>query len=65
MTSYDAIIIGTGQAGPALARRLTGSGMQVAIVERGRFTSSLMLSAPRFSTQIPETGLPIRMGRGT
>src|SRR5438874_6244024 len=37
MTRYDAIIIGTGQAGPALARRLTGSGMQVAIVERGRF----------------------------
>ena len=37
MTSYDAIIIGTGQAGPALARRLAGSGMQVAIIERGRF----------------------------
>lgn len=37
MTSYDAIIIGTGQAGPALARRLAGSGMKVAIVERGRF----------------------------
>jgi pyruvate/2-oxoglutarate dehydrogenase complex dihydrolipoamide dehydrogenase (E3) component len=37
MTSYDAIIIGTGQAGPALARRLVGSGMKIAIVERGRF----------------------------
>jgi pyruvate/2-oxoglutarate dehydrogenase complex dihydrolipoamide dehydrogenase (E3) component len=37
MTAYDAIIIGTGQAGPALARRLAGSGMQVAVVERGRF----------------------------
>src|SRR5215468_3580229 len=37
MTRYDAIIIGTGQAGPALARRLAGSGMQVAIAERGRF----------------------------
>ena len=37
MTSYDAIIIGTGQAGPALARRLAGAGMKVAIVERGRF----------------------------
>jgi pyruvate/2-oxoglutarate dehydrogenase complex dihydrolipoamide dehydrogenase (E3) component len=37
MTRYDAIIIGTGQAGPALARRLAGSGMQVAIIERGRF----------------------------
>src|SRR5690348_2281755 len=37
MATYDAIIIGTGQAGPALARRLAGSGMQVAIIERGRF----------------------------
>jgi pyruvate/2-oxoglutarate dehydrogenase complex dihydrolipoamide dehydrogenase (E3) component len=37
MTRYDAIIIGTGQAGPALTRRLAGSGMQVAIIERGRF----------------------------
>jgi pyruvate/2-oxoglutarate dehydrogenase complex dihydrolipoamide dehydrogenase (E3) component len=37
MTDYDAIIIGTGQAGPALARRLAGSGMRIAIIERGRF----------------------------
>jgi pyruvate/2-oxoglutarate dehydrogenase complex dihydrolipoamide dehydrogenase (E3) component len=32
---YDAIVIGTGQAGPFLAVRLAGSGMRVAIVERG------------------------------
>lgn len=37
MTSYDAIIIGTGQAGPPLARRLASRGMKVAILERGRF----------------------------
>ena len=38
MTSnYDAIIIGTGQAGPSLAVRLAGAGMQVAIIERKRF----------------------------
>ena len=36
-TSYDAIIIGTGQAGPTLANRLTGAGMKVAIIERGKF----------------------------
>jgi len=36
-TRYDAIIIGTGQAGPPLAGRLTGAGMKVAIAERGRF----------------------------
>jgi pyruvate/2-oxoglutarate dehydrogenase complex dihydrolipoamide dehydrogenase (E3) component len=37
MADYDAIIIGTGQAGPSLARRLAGSGQKVAIIERGRF----------------------------
>jgi pyruvate/2-oxoglutarate dehydrogenase complex dihydrolipoamide dehydrogenase (E3) component len=37
MAIYDAIIIGTGQAGAPLARRLAGAGMKVAIVERGRF----------------------------
>lgn len=37
MAAYDAIIIGTGQAGPALARRIAGQGMKVAVVERGRF----------------------------
>lgn len=37
MANFDAIIIGTGQAGPALARRLAGAGMKVAIAERGRF----------------------------
>src|SRR5215475_673790 len=36
-TTYDAIIIGTGQAGPALAVRLAGAGMKVAIIERKRF----------------------------
>jgi pyruvate/2-oxoglutarate dehydrogenase complex dihydrolipoamide dehydrogenase (E3) component len=34
---FDAIIIGTGQAGPFLASRLAAAGMTVAIVERGRF----------------------------
>jgi pyruvate/2-oxoglutarate dehydrogenase complex dihydrolipoamide dehydrogenase (E3) component len=34
---FDAIVIGTGQAGPPLAARLAAAGMQVAIVERGRF----------------------------
>ena len=36
-TAYDAVIIGTGQAGPALARRLAAAGRSVAIVERGLF----------------------------
>ena len=36
-TSFDAIVMGTGQAGPSLAGRLAGEGMTVAIVERHRF----------------------------
>ena len=35
--TYDAIIIGTGQSGPALARRLSDAGWRVAVVERKRF----------------------------
>jgi len=34
---YDAIIIGTGQAGPYLASRLAGAGQKVAIIERKFF----------------------------
>jgi pyruvate/2-oxoglutarate dehydrogenase complex dihydrolipoamide dehydrogenase (E3) component len=37
MTDYDAIIIGTGQAGPSLALRLAAGGHRVAVIERGRF----------------------------
>jgi len=36
-TSYDAIIIGTGQAGPSLAGRFAGAGRRVAIIERKLF----------------------------
>ena len=36
-TRYDAIVIGTGQSGPALARRLTQAGRKVAVIERKRF----------------------------
>ena len=36
-SKYDAIIIGTGQAGPSLAVRLAGMGMKVAIIERKWF----------------------------
>jgi pyruvate/2-oxoglutarate dehydrogenase complex dihydrolipoamide dehydrogenase (E3) component len=34
---FDAIIIGTGQSGPALAARLSSEGRKVAILERKRF----------------------------
>jgi len=34
---FDAIIIGTGQAGPSLAARFAAAGMDVAIIERHKF----------------------------
>ena len=36
-TRFDALIIGTGQAGPPLAARLSKAGMKVAVIERKRF----------------------------
>jgi pyruvate/2-oxoglutarate dehydrogenase complex dihydrolipoamide dehydrogenase (E3) component len=37
MPDHDAIVIGTGQSGPALARRLAAAGQKVAVVERKFF----------------------------
>src|SRR5262245_60672049 len=37
MKHYDAIIIGTGQSGPSLARRLSAAGKRVAVIERKLF----------------------------
>jgi len=36
-TTFDALIIGTGQAGPFLAVRLSAAGMKVAVVEENKF----------------------------
>lgn len=36
-TTFDALIIGTGQAGPSLAARLSAAGMKVAVVEKNKF----------------------------
>jgi pyruvate/2-oxoglutarate dehydrogenase complex dihydrolipoamide dehydrogenase (E3) component len=35
--NFDAIVIGTGQAGPPLAARLSAAGKTVAVIERGKF----------------------------
>ncbi len=37
MKHFDAIIIGTGQAGPSLAAKLAGAGKKIAIIERNLF----------------------------
>lgn len=41
---FDAIVIGTGQAGPSLASRMTGEGMKVAVIERHLFGGSCVNS---------------------
>src|SRR5580692_1565471 len=65
MAAFDAIIIGTGQAGPALARRMAGTGMKVAIIERGRFggtcvntgcTPTKTLVASAYAAQLARRG---------
>jgi pyruvate/2-oxoglutarate dehydrogenase complex dihydrolipoamide dehydrogenase (E3) component len=72
MATYDAIIIGTGQAGPALARRLVGSGMKVAIIERGRFggtcvntgcTPTKTLVASAYAAHVARRGSGYESGR--
>jgi pyruvate/2-oxoglutarate dehydrogenase complex dihydrolipoamide dehydrogenase (E3) component len=37
MRNYDAIVIGTGQSGPSMARRLVAAGKKVAVIERKFF----------------------------
>src|ERR1700730_18417738 len=37
MNTHDAIIIGTGQAGPSLAARFSKAGMKIAVIERKLF----------------------------
>jgi pyruvate/2-oxoglutarate dehydrogenase complex dihydrolipoamide dehydrogenase (E3) component len=72
MNRYDAIIIGTGQAGPTLAERLANAGMHVAVIERGHFggtcvnngctpTKTLIASAyvARLAQRAAEYGLEV------
>ena len=37
MRNYDSIVIGTGQSGPSMARRLVATGQKVAVIERKFF----------------------------
>ena len=34
---FDAIVVGAGQAGPAVAARCSQEGLRVALIERGHF----------------------------
>jgi len=65
MKQFDAIIIGTGQAGPPLAARFAGSGRTVAIIERHKFggtcvntgcTPTKTLVASAYATHVARRG---------
>jgi pyruvate/2-oxoglutarate dehydrogenase complex dihydrolipoamide dehydrogenase (E3) component len=71
-SSFDAIVIGSGQAGPPLAARLSGAGMKVAVIEQANFggtcvnngcipTKTLVASAyaARFARRAGEYGVEI------
>jgi cation diffusion facilitator CzcD-associated flavoprotein CzcO len=58
MPDFDAIIIGTGQAGPSLAFRLAGAGMKVAVVERHLVGGTY--SRPRYSSGTPALRSPAK-----
>lgn len=38
--TFDAIVIGTGQAGPSIASRMSRDGLKVAVIERQLFGGS-------------------------
>ena len=70
--NFDAIVIGTGQAGPALAARFAGAGMKVAVIEKAKFggtcvndgctpTKTMVASAyaARLATRAAEYGVEI------
>jgi pyruvate/2-oxoglutarate dehydrogenase complex dihydrolipoamide dehydrogenase (E3) component len=76
-TTFDALVIGTGQAGPALAARLSGAGMKVAVVEEDRFggtcvnngctpTKAMVASAyaAHLARRAPEYGVRVDAGAG-
>jgi pyruvate/2-oxoglutarate dehydrogenase complex dihydrolipoamide dehydrogenase (E3) component len=76
MQKYDAIIIGTGQAGPPLAARLVDAGMKVAVIERKSFggtcvntgcipTKTLIASAYAAKVARRATDFGDRLGGGT
>ena len=52
---FDAIIIGTGQAGPPLAERFVAAGMTVAIIERNKFGGTCVNT----DAYLPRRSLPV------
>src|SRR5262249_12289329 len=64
MASYDAIVIGAGQAGPSLAARLAGAGMRVAIIERHLFGGTCVNTGCTPTKTLVASAYAMHMARG-
>ena len=62
MTAYDAIVIGTGQAGPYVTSRLAGAGMKVAVIERSAFGGTCAICCSRNETSRAVATVPNIIG---
>jgi pyruvate/2-oxoglutarate dehydrogenase complex dihydrolipoamide dehydrogenase (E3) component len=64
---FDAIVIGTGQAGPSLAARFAAAGKTVAIIERHKFGGTCVNTGcirENMTSPILVTGAADRVGAG-
>ncbi len=61
--SFDAIIIGAGQAGPSLAGRLTATGMKVAVIERQHFGGTCVNTGCKPTKAMVASAYAARMAR--
>lgn len=62
-TRYDAIVIGTGQAGPSLAARLANAGRSTAVIERARFGGTCVNSGCTPTKTLVASARAIHMAR--
>ena len=64
MQKFDAIVIGTGQAGPPLAARLVEAGMKVAVALDARMAVSRSFACRACSAVTDPATSPLRSKRG-
>jgi pyruvate/2-oxoglutarate dehydrogenase complex dihydrolipoamide dehydrogenase (E3) component len=64
MNTHDAIIIGTGQAGPSLAARLSAAGMKIAVIERKLFGGTCVNTGCTPTKTLVACAYAIHLARG-
>ncbi len=62
-SSFDAIVIGSGQSGPPLAARLSGAGMTVAVIEQGKFGGTCVNNGCIPTKTLVASAYAVRMAR--